>query len=84
MSHRPARVRWVLFPRFVAGQPAAIEEIDRAEAFKLIAEQSFNSERMGGVGFDAMMALLGGARCFTASYPSTADGLAVIREITRE
>jgi HprK-related kinase A len=84
MSDRPARVRWVLFPRFVAGQPAAIEEIDRAEAFKLIAEQSFNSERMGGVGFDAMMALLGGARCFTASYPSTADGLAVIREITRE
>lgn len=84
MREQGARVRWVLFPRFVAGQPPAIEEIDRAEAFKLIAEQSFNRERMGGVGFDAMMGLLGGARCFTAQYGSTSEGLAVIREITGE
>ncbi|MDI4634494.1 HprK-related kinase A [Pelomonas sp. V22] len=83
-ARQSARCQWILFPRFVAGQPAAIEEIERAEAFKLIAEQSFNRERMGGTGFDAMMALLGGARCFVASYPSTADGLAVVREICSE
>lgn len=76
----PARVRWVVFPRFEAGAAPALEEISRAEAFVLISEQSFNNERMGEAGFQALCDLLGGARCFEIVYGSTEDALALVRQ----
>lgn len=77
-----ARVRWVVFPRFEANSERSCEEISRAEAFALISEQSFNKERMGEVGFDALCGMLSDARCFQIVYGSTADGLQLIRDIT--
>ena len=77
-----ARVQWVVFPRFEAGSEPLCEEISRAEAFALISEQSFNKERMGEVGFDALCSMLSGARCFQIDYGSTEDALQLIREIT--
>ena len=76
----PARVRWVLFPRFEAGAAPQIEEISRSEAFVLISEQSFNNERMGEAGFQALCGLLSGARCHELVYGSTADALALVRQ----
>jgi hypothetical protein len=78
----PARVRWVVFPRFEAGAAPRCEALSRAEAFVLISEQSFNNERMGEVGFDALCALLTGADCFEMVYGSTEDALALVRQIT--
>lgn len=80
-ASQPASVRWVLFPRFEAGATAAAEEIGRAEAFALISEQSFNRERMGEQGFDALCALLGGARCFEIRHGDTEGGLRLVRQL---
>lgn len=78
----PASVRWVVFPRFEAGAAPRCEALSRAEAFVLISEQSFNNERMGEVGFDALCALLTGAECFEMVYGSTDDALALVRQVT--
>jgi HprK-related kinase A len=78
-ADEPARVRWVVFPRFEAGAAPTCEEISRAEAFALISEQSFNNERMGETGFHALCALLTDARCFELVYGSTEGGLAAVR-----
>jgi len=77
-----ACVRWIVFPRFTAGKAANIEEISRTEAFTLISEQSFNKERMGETGFQALCSMLTGAQCFQIEYGSTQDGLKLIRDIT--
>lgn len=76
-----ARVAWVLFPRFDPAAPPRCEEIGRVEAFSLISEQSFNQERMGERGFDALCDLLDGARCHEISYRSTAEGLELVRDL---
>ena len=81
-AHVPARVGWVVFPRFERACEPQCEEVSRVEAFALISEQSFNRERMGDTGFEALCALLTGARCYEIRYGSTADGLALIRRIT--
>ena len=82
-AHHPARVRWVLFPRFEAGAAPAAEEIGRAEAFALISEQSFNRERLGEQGFEALCTLLSGARCFEIRHGSTDDGRRLVRQLCR-
>lgn len=76
----PARVRWVLFPRFQAGAAPQLEEVGRAEAFVRINEQSFNHERMGEAGFAGLSGLLSEARCFELVYGSTADALALVQQ----
>lgn len=78
-----ARVCWVVFPKFDASGTPTCEEISRVEAFSLISEQSFNRERMGEAGFDALCAMLTDARCFQISYGTTTDGLDLIEGITR-
>lgn len=78
-----AQVGWVVLPRFEAGATAACESISRAEAFTLISEQSFNKERMGEVGFEALCSMLTDAECYQIVYGSTADGLQLIRDITQ-
>lgn len=80
-AEQPAICRWIVFPRFAAGASPRSEEIGRAEAFALISEQSFNKERMGAIGFEALCRMLGGARCFTIEYGSTRDGLHLISQI---
>ncbi|MBA4175922.1 MAG: HprK-related kinase A [Leptothrix sp. (in: Bacteria)] len=79
---QPACVRWVVFPRFEPGTAPRLEAVSRAEAFVLISEQSFNRERMGAVGFDALCALLTGASCFEMVYGSTDDALALVSQVT--
>lgn len=82
-SMQAARVHWIVFPRFVAGCAPVCEEISRVEAFSMISEQSFNRERMGEVGFDALCALLTDARCYQMEYGSTEDALALVRSFVR-
>lgn len=72
----------MVFPRFEAGSRPRYDEVSRAEAFALISEQSFNKERMGEVGFDALCAMLADATCFQIVFGSTADGLQLVRDIT--
>lgn len=80
-AQRRARVAWVVFPRFDATAEPLCEEISRVEAFTLISEQSFNNERMGQLGFQALCGLLDGARCWEIRYRSTEEALALVRRI---
>lgn len=81
LATSPARVHWVVFPRFDDTARRRCDEISRTEAFALISEQSFNKERMGDVGFDALCEMLTGARCFQITYGSTQDALEMINDI---
>lgn len=78
-----ARVGWVVLPRFETGAAPFCESISRAEAFTLISEQSFNKERMGEVGFEALCSMLSDAECYQIVYGSTDDALQLIRDITQ-
>ncbi len=77
-GEQPATCRWVVFPKFIAEGEAWCEPISKAESFALIAEQSFNKDRMGGDGFFALAGLLDTADCFQIGYRSTEEALAQI------
>lgn len=81
-AEQPARCRWVVFPKFVTGEQGWCEEISKAESFALIAEQSFNKDRMGETGFKALCGMLDAAKCFQIGYGSTDEALKMINSIT--
>lgn len=83
-AEQPARCRWVVFPTFVTGEDSWCEEISKAESFALIAEQSFNKDRMGETGFKALCAMLDEAKCYQIGYRSTDEALKLINNICRD
>lgn len=80
----PARCRWIVFPTFVSEGDAWCEQISKAESFALIAEQSFNKDRMGEAGFRGLCDLLDHAACYQIGYRSTAEALELINRITSQ
>lgn len=81
LADRPGRPRWLVFPRYEEGAATQVEEIPHAEAFALIQQQSFNKERMGDVGFDALCSMLSNVRCYSTVYGSTKGGIEGIHRI---
>lgn len=77
----PARCRWVVFPTFVSDGDGWCEAITKAESFALIAEQSFNKDRMGEAGFRALCGMLDQANCYQIGYRSTTEALEMINSI---
>jgi HprK-related kinase A len=80
-AENPARCRWVVLPTFLADGQGWYEEISRAECFALIAEQSFNKDRMGEIGFKALCGMLDDAVCYQIGYRSTEQALKLINDI---
>lgn len=80
-AETPARCRWVVLPTFVGDGQGWYDEISRAECFALIAEQSFNKDRMGEIGFKALCGMLDGAACYQIGYRSTEQALKLINDI---
>lgn len=80
-AEQPARCRQVIFPTFVTGEDNWCEEISKAESFALIAEQSFNRDRMGESGFKALCNMLNEAKCYQIGYRSTDEALIMINSI---
>lgn len=80
-AENPARCRWVVFPTYVSDEEGWCEEISRAESFALIAEQSFNKDRMGEIGFKALCGMLDNAVCYQIGYHSTEEALSLINGI---
>jgi len=80
-AEQRARPAWVVFPRFESGAALHVEPLSRVEAFTLISEQSFNSERMGAPGFEALCRLFDQVSCYELVYGSTDQGLEGIRRI---
>jgi hypothetical protein len=50
----PARARWVVAPRYVAGAPAALEPLSRARGLLLLIESAFNANAHGQAGFERL------------------------------
>ncbi len=82
-AEEPARCRWIVFPTYAPDEEGWCEELSRAEAFALIAEQSFNKDRLGANGFQALCAMLDGARCYEIGYSSTDEALRLINDIRK-
>lgn len=81
LADERARAAWIVFPRFETDAELRIERLSRVEAFTLLSEQSFNGERMGGPGFQALCAMFDHVSCHELVYGSTAAGLDGIQRI---
>lgn len=60
----PSLVRWVAFPKYVAGADPALEPMTRAEAAYELSRQCFNFQRYKQRAVETLTAVVRGAECF--------------------
>ena len=75
--HEPAAPRWVVFPKYVAGAPAELTPLPRAQGMLALATNSFNYTSLGLEGFEALTRLVSASDCYQFSYSRLDDAVAV-------
>jgi HprK-related kinase A len=71
----PARVGWVVVPRFAEGRPTTFEPLPRARALLQLTDQSFNYNYLGASGYSCLATLVRHAECFRLEYSDLDDVL---------
>lgn len=77
----PARVRWIVLPRYVADAPPELLPNGRARTFMLLAEQSFNYGIQGEAGFEALGQLVDTCSCYRFTYGQLDDAVHVFDDL---
>ena len=76
-SAEPARIAWVVFPRYQAGAALALAPIPHARAFMRVAENAFNYSLTGARGFQALGSVIDGCDSFDFTYSNLDEAIAL-------
>jgi len=73
----PAAPAWIVLPSYRAGAAAELQPMEKAESFMAIAEQSFNYDVHGALGFQALGRLVDRCATYRFEYSSLAEAAAI-------
>jgi hypothetical protein len=81
---RPCRVRYVIAPRYEPGVETALEPMTRAEALMMLAENSFNFVRFGGLAVESLRGTLENVSCYRLRIGSLEDAVRQVLNVVGE
>lgn len=67
-SQEKAEPGWLVMPRYLAGAPARLRRMERAQAFVAMVENAFNYDVFGAEGFELLASVVGRSACFSFEY----------------
>jgi HprK-related kinase A len=67
-QHEPARPRWLVFPKYRVGATETLQPLDKNEAFRQIAFNSFNYKLLGETAFRTIGELIRTVDCYTFTF----------------
>ena len=65
---RPARPRWLVFPKYQAGVAESLQPLNKAEAFRQMAFNCFNYKLLGEAAFHAVADMIDRVDCYTFTF----------------
>lgn len=74
----PVPVRWIIFPHVRLGRGTRISALEGGDAVVRTSRMGCNLHRLGKEGFDAVVALVRGARCHALEVGRLRDGIRTI------
>jgi HprK-related kinase A len=77
----PVKSAFLVFPHYRAESESELTPLAKSRAFMTLAENAFNFNILGAVGFEAMTGLIDKVECYDFSYPDLATALNGINEI---
>ncbi len=80
--HIACPVGWIIFPKYAVNSVTELSVKSKAEAFLDIANNAFNYNTLGTVGFDVLKAIVDRASCFNFKYSQLDEAVSVFAELS--
>jgi HprK-related kinase A len=80
-AQEPAKPRWLVFPRWVAGAKLSLTPIPKSQAFLLVATNSFNYEVLDETAFRLVSAIAQACDCYTLVYSELEEAVSALGEL---
>jgi HprK-related kinase A len=77
----PATPRWVVKPRYAAGEPARLQACAKGQTFIQLADSAFNYEVHGRRGFDLIGDLVASCDCYELSYSDLEEAVGMFNDL---
>lgn len=77
----PARLRWVVFPLYEAGSGLILEPKSKARAFLEMADNSFNYQLRGALGFEDLRRVFADVSCYDLTYDDMDGAIAALENL---
>lgn len=80
----PASPRWLVFPTYTQGAAENLVPMDKAEAFRNLAFNSFNYKLLGETAFRAIAAIIKQVDCYRFTYSSLHRAVPILKGLAGE
>lgn len=80
----PARPRWVVFPKYVAGSQASLTPRSKAQSMLELGRNSFNYMVLGRAGFEGLSRVIDASDCYDFQYSRLDDAVAVFDDMVAQ
>lgn len=80
-ASEPGMPAWIIFPRYEVDAPALLKQRAKAESFMQLAENCFNQNVHGRVGFNALSDLVERCDCYDFSYGRLDEAIQVFSQL---
>lgn len=81
MAQEPARPRWLVFPRWVAGAKLQLAPIPKSQAFLMVATNAFNYEVLDETAFRLVSAIVQACDCHALVYSELEETVSALGEL---
>lgn len=82
-AQEPARPRWFVFPRWIAGAPFSLEPMPKSQAFLMVATNAFNYEVLDDTAFQLVADMVRSCECYSLSYSDLDDAVGALDTLCR-
>jgi HprK-related kinase A len=80
-AQEPARPRWLMFPRWVAGAPFALEAMPKSQAFLMVASNAFNYDVLDETAFRLVSEMVRSCDCYSLVYSDLNEAIPALDEL---
>ncbi len=72
---------WVVLPKYVAGQSATLQRIEKAQTFMHLVENAFNYDVFGAEGFELLGSVIDRSECFSFDYGHLPQAIEIFEQL---
>jgi HprK-related kinase A len=82
-AQEPARPRWFVFPRWIAGAAFSLEPMPKSRAFLMVATNAFNYEVLDDTAFRLVADMVRACDCYSLRYSDLDEAVAALDTLCR-
>lgn len=81
-ADEPARPRWLVFPRWLAGAPLSLTRMPKSQAFLMVATNSFNYEVLDATAFSLVAGMVDACDCYSLCYSDLDEAIGALGDLS--